>query len=179
MGGTPPPGFQGGVCLRLGWIRGRLSPPGVIPGNSPAPRSTRGSRGIRMPDARAKRRRQRRQEQLEAADLEKVSGFAVKTNMVTGAAIGGVAALVLANVLWPENSYIFTPKEIAMTLGGGALGAFIMGCRKMLSNLAVGAPADGPRALRRARMQGIAGAQCWASRWPWQPSFSPTAPCRS
>ena len=110
-----------------------------------------------MPDARAKRRRQRRQEQLEAADLEKVSGFAVKTNMVTGAAIGGVAALVLANVLWPENSYIFTPKEIAMTLGGGALGAFIMGCRKMLSNLAVGAPADGPRALRRARMQGIAG----------------------
>ena len=44
-----------------------------------------------MPDARAKRRRQRRQDQQAAEDLEKVSGFAVKTHMVTGAAIGGVA----------------------------------------------------------------------------------------
>ena len=48
-----------------------------------------------MPDARAKRRRQRRQDQQKAEDLEKVSGFAVKTHMVTGAAIGGVTALVL------------------------------------------------------------------------------------
>ncbi len=111
-----------------------------------------------MPDARAKRRRRRRrrQEQLEAADLEMVSGFAVETHMVAGASIGSVAALVLAYMLWPENSYIFTPQVMGMTLGGGALGAFIMGCRKILRNLALGAPADGPRALRRARLQGIA-----------------------
>ena len=84
-----------------------------------------------MPDARAKRRRRRRQEQLEAADLEMVSGFAVETHMVAGASIGSVAALVLAYMLWPENSYIFTPQVMGMTLGGGALGAFIMGCRKI------------------------------------------------
>ena len=110
-----------------------------------------------MPDARAKRRRQRRQEQLEAADLEKVSGFAVKTHMVTGAAIGGVAALVLANVRWPEKSYVLTPQETAMTLGGGALGAFIMGCRKILGNLEADAPTEARHELRRARLQGIAG----------------------
>ena len=110
-----------------------------------------------MPDARARRRRKQRRDQQEVADVEKISGFAVKTHMVTGAAIGGVAALVLANVLWPENSYVLTPQETAMTLGGGALGAFIMGCRKILGNLEADAPAEARRELRWARLQGIAG----------------------
>ena len=110
-----------------------------------------------MPDVRAKRRRQRLQDQQEAADLEKVSGFAVKTHMVTGAAIGGVAALVLANMLWPVDSYVFTPKEMAMTLGGSVLGSFIMGCRKILSNLESDAPAEAHAGLRRARFMGTAG----------------------
>ena len=110
-----------------------------------------------MPDARAKRRRQRRQDQQKAEDLEKVSGFAVKTHMVMGAAIGGVAALVLANMLWPVDSYVFTPKEMAMTLGGSVLGAFIMGCRKILSNLESDAPAEAHAGLRRARFMGTAG----------------------
>ena len=67
-----------------------------------------------MSDARAKRRRQRRQEQLEAADFVKVSGFAVKTHMVAGASIGSVAALVLAYMLWLENSCVFTTADLVL-----------------------------------------------------------------
>ena len=177
MGGTPPPGFQTGLRCRL---ERELDDHRLLVGRSPAPRSTRGWRGIRMPDARAKRRRRRRQEQLEAADLEMVSGFAVETHMVAGASIGSVAALVLAYMLWPENSYIFTPQVMGMTLGGGALGAFIMGCRKILSATWRLEPL--PMAHARCEGPGCRGspaAQCWSSRWPWQPSFSPIDPCRS